>query len=157
MTTLRTFQNEIEDIHNREISRQRAQADMEKEQKTSKGKAKVEANTTASPVLTGTKGTEAARFQGMEELILVCLKLMCKSQLLIILFRLSCSLQLLGIMILPVTKWLRFLLRITGNMCCASDNSLLMRNCLRVISRTKLLDGLERLGPSKRSTLCAGT
>lgn len=107
MTTLRTFQNEIEDIHNRELSKQRAQAlaDMEKEQKTSKGKAKVEANTTASPVPTGANGTEAAGFQEMEEQISVCLKLpMCKSQLLIILSRLSFSLQIQGILILLVTK-----------------------------------------------------
>ncbi|KAF8973275.1 GTP-binding protein 1 [Flammula alnicola] len=42
MTTLRTFQSEIEDIHNREISKQRAQVllDKEKEQKYMKGKAK---------------------------------------------------------------------------------------------------------------------
>ncbi|KAF5322453.1 hypothetical protein D9619_001792 [Psilocybe cf. subviscida] len=43
MTTLRTFQNEIEDIHHREISKQRAQALLEKEKeqlKHSRGKAK---------------------------------------------------------------------------------------------------------------------
>jgi outer membrane protein OmpA-like peptidoglycan-associated protein len=92
MTTLRTFQNEIEDIHNRELSRQRAQAlaDMEKEQKTSKGKAKVEANTMASPAPTGANGTEAGGFQEMEELILVGRRKlpMCKLQLLILLSRL---------------------------------------------------------------------
>ena len=71
MTTLRTFQNEIEDIHNREISKQRALAlaDKEKEQKNSKGKAKEEANHTAGPALTN--GTKAAGFQEMEERILV--------------------------------------------------------------------------------------
>lgn len=87
MTTLRTFQNEIEDIHNRELSRQRAQAlaDMEKEQKTSKGKAKVEAM--ASPAPTGANGTEAGGFQEMEESILVCRRKlpMCELQLLILL------------------------------------------------------------------------
>jgi len=41
MTTLRTFQNEIDEIHNREISKQRAQAMVEKEkEKHSKGKVK---------------------------------------------------------------------------------------------------------------------
>lgn len=91
MTTLRTFQNEIEDIHNRELSKQRAQAlaDMEKGQKTSKGKAKVEANAPASSALTGANGTEVGGFQEMEELILVCRKLlMCEPQLLTILSRL---------------------------------------------------------------------
>lgn len=43
MTTLRTFQNEIDDIHNREISKQRAQASTLHDkgtQKALKGKAK---------------------------------------------------------------------------------------------------------------------
>jgi len=155
MTTLRIFQNEIEDIHNRELSKRRAQSltDVEKEQKPSKGKAKMEPYITASS-LTGENGTDAVGFQEMEELISVCRKLpMCKSQLLIILFRFYFSLQIQGIMIVPVTKWQHFLPRIMGNMCCALDNSPLMRNCLRVISRTNLLDGLERLGPSKRLIL----
>lgn len=75
MTTLRTFQNEIEDIYNRELTKQRAQAlaDMEKEQKTSKGKAKVEANVTASPAQTGSNGTQGAGFQEMEDRILTLL------------------------------------------------------------------------------------
>jgi len=92
MTTLRTFQNEIEDIHNRELSKRRAQSliDVEKEQKPSKGKAKVETNTSAP--LTGENGTKAAGFQEMEELISVCRKLpKCKSQPLI-LFRIYFSL-----------------------------------------------------------------
>ena len=73
MTTLRTFQNEIEDIHNREISKQRALAlaDKEKEQKNPKGKAKEEANHTSGPSLTGTNVNKAAGFQEMEERILV--------------------------------------------------------------------------------------
>lgn len=42
MTTLRNFQTEIDDIHHREMSKQRTKAslDKEKEQKLAKGKAK---------------------------------------------------------------------------------------------------------------------
>jgi len=73
MTTLRTFQNEIDDIHNREVSKQRAVAlaDKEKEQKSSKGKIKEEVNHTAGQALTGANRAEAAGLQEMEERILV--------------------------------------------------------------------------------------
>ncbi|KAF9474221.1 GTP-binding protein 1 [Pholiota conissans] len=59
MTTLRNFQNEIEDIHNREMSKQRAQAllDKEKEQRSAKGKAKED----NSPVDTNSLSSGNAR------------------------------------------------------------------------------------------------
>lgn len=42
MTTLHTFQTEIDDIHHREMSKQRAQVLIDKEQKPFKGKLKEE-------------------------------------------------------------------------------------------------------------------
>lgn len=74
MTTLRTFQNEIEDIHHREISRQRALAlmDKEKETKHSKGKAKEDQSTVSDKTenLDGAE-TSGANLQELEERILV--------------------------------------------------------------------------------------
>lgn len=71
MTTLRTFQNEIEDIHHREISKQRAQALQEKEkeqQKHSKGKAKEKDDVPATPAQ---NDIAAGRSEEVEERILV--------------------------------------------------------------------------------------
>ena len=78
MTTLRTFQNEIHEIHNREISKQRAQLSFDKEkeetrkQTNSRGKAKEDL--TASDVQTQTGsggGHEGLQLQEIEEQILV--------------------------------------------------------------------------------------
>jgi hypothetical protein len=56
MTTLRTFQNEIEDIHNRELAKQRAYgAEKVKENKNPKNKAKDE-SVAADSVLKSAKG-----------------------------------------------------------------------------------------------------
>ena len=159
MTTLRTFQNEIEDIHNREISKQRALAlaDKEKEQKSSKGRIKEEVNHTAGPALTGANRAEAAGLQEMEERMLVrrhvVFRLGTAATHHIIQFRHYFCLQTQGTMTLLVTKWLLSLLRIMGNMCYALDNSPLTRNCSWGISQTNLLDGLQRLDLSKTSTL----
>jgi hypothetical protein len=70
MTTLRSFQNEIEEIHNREVSKQRAQAVLEKEHKSAKGKVKEE-----GPAASGSVKSEELERQGSqdpEEEILVC-------------------------------------------------------------------------------------
>jgi hypothetical protein len=70
MTTLRSFQNEIEEIHNREVSKQRAQAVLEKEHKSAKGKVKEE-----GPAASGLVKSEELERQGSqdpEEEILVC-------------------------------------------------------------------------------------
>lgn len=75
MTTLRTFQNEIEDIHHREIIKQRAQAlmDKEKDSKHLKGKAKEEQTVVADKTqnLDDGTGSAGANLQDLEERILV--------------------------------------------------------------------------------------
>ncbi|PPQ67322.1 hypothetical protein CVT25_005906 [Psilocybe cyanescens] len=77
MTTLRTFQNEIEDIHHREIIKQRAQAlmDKEKDSKHLKGKAKEEQTVVADKTqnLDDGTGSAGANLQDLEERILTLL------------------------------------------------------------------------------------
>uniref|UniRef100_A0A8H8CQ65 Tr-type G domain-containing protein n=1 Tax=Psilocybe cubensis TaxID=181762 RepID=A0A8H8CQ65_PSICU len=75
MTTLRTFQNEIEDIHHREISKQRAQALMNKEKETKqkgKGKEDQDAVSVEAENLHGAE-TAGANLQELEERILTLL------------------------------------------------------------------------------------
>ena len=70
MTTLRSFQNEIEEIHNREVSKQRMQSLLEKENKPTKGKLKEE--TTNASELVNTDKLESHGPKDLEEGILVC-------------------------------------------------------------------------------------
>jgi hypothetical protein len=75
MTTLRNFQNEIEDIHNREMSKQRAAAvlDKEKDQRSVKGKAKEDhaVTETKSPLPGTVRLIGPGRSEEVEERILV--------------------------------------------------------------------------------------
>lgn len=80
MTTLRTFQNEIEDIHHREISKQRAQALADKESQkhtNAKGKGKDDPIISSSThnKLPGLEPTGQANFQEVVDRILVRLLL----------------------------------------------------------------------------------
>jgi len=82
MTTLRTFQTEIHEIHNREVSKQRAQLNTDKEKETRKhtglkGKAKetlaasgVQAQTESDGCQTES-GSGGLQLQEIEEKILV--------------------------------------------------------------------------------------
>lgn len=74
MTTLRTFQNEIEDIHHREVTKQRTQALLDKEkeqQKSSKSKIK-EKEKEDAPAATASRDVHApGRSEEVEERILV--------------------------------------------------------------------------------------
>ncbi|CAA7263154.1 unnamed protein product [Cyclocybe aegerita] len=72
MATLRTFQSEIEEIHHREVVKQRVQALVDKEKEKSKGKAK-EDSTLASPTESkkgATTGPEGPALQEVKEQIL---------------------------------------------------------------------------------------
>lgn len=84
MTTLRTFQNEIHEIHNREVSKQRAQINLnvDKDKETRKhtnSKGKVKGDLVASDVQAQTEtsgcdaesGREGLQLQEIEERILV--------------------------------------------------------------------------------------
>ncbi|KAJ2916809.1 hypothetical protein MD484_g3627, partial [Candolleomyces efflorescens] len=73
MTTLRSFQNEIEEIHNREVSRQRAlgatvvEKDKEKENKALKGKAKEDSTTPLAKQDTPDIADTESDTRGMED------------------------------------------------------------------------------------------
>ena len=69
MATLRSFQNEIDEIHNREASKQRVQALHEKENKPKKGKVKEEGTSASESV--DTNNPERRGPQDLEEGILV--------------------------------------------------------------------------------------
>jgi hypothetical protein len=80
MTTLRTFQNEIHEIHNREISKQRAQLSFDKEKEkeetrkhtNSRGKAKEDLTASDVQAQTGSGGDrKGLQLQEIEEQILV--------------------------------------------------------------------------------------
>ena len=79
MTTLRTFQNEIHEIHNREVSKQRAQINLnvDKDKETRKhtnSKGKVKGDLVASDVQAQTdaeSAPEGLQLQEIEERILV--------------------------------------------------------------------------------------
>ena len=75
MTTLRNFQNEIDDIHHREMSKQRTKAslDKEKEQKLGKGKAKEDHGPTDTKASSKSVQSDAGpgRSQEVEERIMV--------------------------------------------------------------------------------------
>ena len=72
MTTLRSFQNEIDEIHTREVLKQRTQAflDKEKDGKPAKGKTKEEVSDTLDVKATF-DGSEHLNLQEVEERILV--------------------------------------------------------------------------------------
>lgn len=81
MTTLRTFQNEIDEIHTRELSKQRAQALLDKEKDTkhqAKGKGRERIDESAKVYKGRGEIDEPAKvssFEGMQEIeerILVC-------------------------------------------------------------------------------------
>ncbi|KDR75898.1 hypothetical protein GALMADRAFT_140480 [Galerina marginata CBS 339.88] len=76
MTTLRTFQNEIEDIHNREVLKQRVQVQLDKE-KDQKNKGKTKEDSAAKPapakVDGESDGSERPNLQEIEEKILALL------------------------------------------------------------------------------------
>ena len=86
MTTLRTFQNEMHEIHNREVSKQRAQLNLDKEKDNLKetpsprkhtiSKGKVKEDMTAPDVQVqaasgGESGRQGLQLQEIEEQILV--------------------------------------------------------------------------------------
>ena len=82
MTTLRTFQNEMHEIHSREVSKQRAQLNLDKEKETpsprkhTNSKGKVKEDLTAPDVqVQATSGGEydrqGSQLQEIEEQILV--------------------------------------------------------------------------------------
>jgi hypothetical protein len=84
MTTLRTFQNEMHEIHNREVSKQRAQLNLDKEKdketpsprKHTNSKGKVKEDLTAPDVQAeaasgGESGRQGLQLQEIEEQILV--------------------------------------------------------------------------------------
>ena len=84
MTTLRTFQNEIHEIQNREVSKQRAQLNLDKEKdketpsprKHTISKGKVKEDLTAPDVQAqaasgGESGHQCFQFQDIDEQILV--------------------------------------------------------------------------------------
>ena len=84
MTTLRTFQNEIHEIHNREVSKQRAQLNVDKEKdketpgprKHTNSKGKVREDLTAPDFQAqvascGESVRQVLQFQDIEEQILV--------------------------------------------------------------------------------------
>ena len=84
MTTLRTFQNEMHEIHNREVSKQRAQLNLDKEKdketpsprKHTNSKGKVKEDLTAPDVMAqaasgGESGCQVLQLQEIEEQILV--------------------------------------------------------------------------------------
>ena len=77
MATLRSFQNEIDEIHNREASKQRVQALLEKGNKPTKGKVKEEG--TSASDLVDTNNPERRGPQDLEEGILVCFAEICLS------------------------------------------------------------------------------
>lgn len=70
MTTLRSFQNEIDEIHNREVSKQRAQTLLDKVNMPTKGKVKEEGTIASDSV--NTDETERQGPQDLCEGILVC-------------------------------------------------------------------------------------
>jgi len=69
MTTLRSFQNEIDEIHSREFSKQKAQTLLDKGNKPTKGKVKEEGASASE--LVNTDNTERQGPQDLEEGILV--------------------------------------------------------------------------------------
>jgi hypothetical protein len=84
MTTLRTFQNEIHEIHNREVSKQRAQLNLDKEKDKetlsprkhtiSKGKVKedlIAPDVQVQAVSGGESSRQGLQLQEIEEQILV--------------------------------------------------------------------------------------
>lgn len=78
MTTLQTFQNEIHEIHNREVSKQRAQVNLDQDKETRKHsnlKGKVKEDPAESDVHVQSKpvdsGCEGSQLQEIEEQILV--------------------------------------------------------------------------------------
>lgn len=82
MTTLRTFQNEMHEIHNREVSKQRAQLNLDKEKdketprKHTNSKGKVKEDLTVPDALAqaasgGESGRQVLQLQEIEEQILV--------------------------------------------------------------------------------------